>query len=115
MALARYNASESSDSESSQSSESSSSTSRSRSPVTRQPAVRNLSWNSLVSLEVSPEQDDDRAANRNGKDKERIKQALSRPCCQMQCKKKLGFKQVLALCIAFWSLSKTAQDSLQLG
>lgn len=51
----------------------------------------------------------------HGKCVERIKKAMKKRCCKGQCKKNLSFKNVLAMCVAFWSISKSAQDSLLLG
>lgn len=51
----------------------------------------------------------------NGKSAERVALALKRPCCKKKCKAGLSFKTVLGLVLAFWSLTKTAQDSLPLG
>ena len=51
----------------------------------------------------------------NGKSAERVALALKRPYCKKKCKAGLSFKTVLGLVLAFWSLTKTAQDSLPLG
>ena len=46
----------------------------------------------------------------NGKDKKRIRKAVDHPSCTCGCF--VPFKLVLQICTAFWSLSKTAQDSI---
>ena len=51
---------------------------------------------------------------RHGKNIERIETAMKKGCCKGQCKKNLSLKNVLAMCVAFWSISKSAQDSLLL-
>jgi len=45
----------------------------------------------------------------------RIHMALKRPCCKQKCKRYLTVKVVMALCVAFWSLTKGAQDALPLA
>lgn len=50
-----------------------------------------------------------------GKDPERISMALKKPCCKGRCKRNLTMKMVSAVCIAFWSLSKGAQDGMLPG
>lgn len=54
------------------------------------------------------------AYQHRGKDPQRISMALKKPCCKSNCKKKLSLKMVTAMCVAFWSVSKTAQDSMLL-
>ena len=41
--------------------------------------------------------------------------ALKRPCCKSRCKRNLTLRTVMTLVVTFWSLSKTAQDSLSLA
>ena len=49
-----------------------------------------------------------------GQDPERVAAALRKPCCVQKCKRKLTVKMALSMCIAFWSLTKQAQDGLPL-
>ena len=51
----------------------------------------------------------------NGKSLARVEQALKKPCCKGNCKRHLVLKAVMTLVVAFWSLSKTSQDSLSLA
>lgn len=51
----------------------------------------------------------------HGKSAPRIHMALKRPCCKQKCKRYLTVKVVMALCVAFWSLTKGAQDALPLA
>jgi hypothetical protein len=50
----------------------------------------------------------------HGKDLERIKGAMKKPCCKVNCKRHLSVKTVIAMSLAFWSISKAAQDALLL-
>lgn len=48
----------------------------------------------------------------HGKSPDRIRAALKKDCCQRKCKRAVGFQLALRVCVAFWSLTKAAQDSL---
>lgn len=50
-----------------------------------------------------------------GKSADRVKMALKKPCCKAKCKRRVTFQMVMSVCITFWSLTKTAQDSLTLA
>lgn len=47
---------------------------------------------------------------KHGRSKLRIKTAIANPVCQCQCRVPLS--QLLRLCIAFWLLGKSGQDSV---
>ena len=52
-------------------------------------------------------------AAEQGRSKDRIKQVLKKSCsCKKDCMRKVSLKAVLATVLMFWSLSKTAQDTL---
>lgn len=51
----------------------------------------------------------------HGKSADRVKMALKKPCCKAKCKRRVTFQMVMSVCITFWSLTKTAQDSLTLA
>ena len=74
-----------------------------------------ISWNQLQSLEVDTDEKDESQYAKNGKSKERVQKALKQSCCNRQCKRGLSFKMVFAVCMAFWSLTKSGQDSMLLG
>lgn len=59
------------------------------------------------------EPQDDSMAAEQGRSKDRIKQVLKKSCsCKKDCMRKVSLKAVLATVLMFWSLSKTAQDTL---
>ena len=95
----------------SESDESSSSSRKSDIGVVKK--MRSLTLNQVLCMDTGEEGDHSKASE-NGKDRDRIAQALKRPCCKSRCKKNLTFKMVFTFCLAFWSLSKTGQDSLLL-
>ena len=116
----RYEAPESDSSdESYSSSDSGSSSSSSECVINKKNAtpletkMRNLSLNHLLSMEVGEHGDSTEAAS-NGKSRTRIQEAFKKPCCRSRCKQNLSFKVVMTFCVAFWSLSKSGQDSLSL-
>ena len=76
--------------------------------------MRNLSMNQLHCMDPGDDWDETQAAT-NGKDKSRMLDALKKPCCKQRCKRNLNMKLVTAFCIAFWSLSKSGQDTLLLA
>ena len=93
-------------------SESSSSSIRSTSGLISN--MRNLTLNQVLCMESMGDADPSQAAA-NGKSKERILQAMKKPCCRKRCKRLLSFKVILTFCVGFWSLSKPGQDCLLLG
>ena len=122
--LQRYEAPSSSDEDSvrgsSSSAEESSSSSTSPKPQQKKPRsdvdreasrIRNISWNQLQSLETS-NMKEMTTFQQNGRNKERIRKAMKQNCCTSGCKQKLNFGMVWKLCVAFWCLSKAAQDGL---
>ena len=100
------------DGEESSSSGSSSGSVQSTSKVANK--MRNLTLNQVKCMEIGHDEDPSQAAA-NGKSRDRIAQALKKPCCKNRCKKNLGFKLVFAFAVSFWSLSKGGQGSLLLG
>ena len=76
--------------------------------------MRNLTLNQVMCMETAGEGDSSQAAA-NGKSRERILQAMKKPCCRKRCKRLLNFKIILTFCVGFWSLSKSGQDCLLLG
>lgn len=75
--------------------------------------MRSLTLNQVLCMDTGEEGDHSKASE-NGKNRDRISQALKRPCCKSRCKKNLNVKMVVTFCLAFWSLSKSGQDSLLL-
>lgn len=47
---------------------------------------------------------------KNGRDKQRIKTAVQSPSCSCGCT--VPFQIIFKICVAFWSLTKSAQDSI---
>ena len=47
---------------------------------------------------------------KNGMDKDRVKQAVQHPTCSCKCSAPIGL--MMKICLAFWCLSKSAQDSI---
>ena len=74
---------------------------------------RSLTLNQLTSMEVE-QTGKGEAARKNGQDPERIKMVLRQGACQCnrECHRRVSFKILLSVCIAFWSLTKGAQDCL---
>lgn len=93
-------------------SESSSSSVRSTSGLINN--MRNLTLNQVLCMETTGDGDPSQAAA-NGKSRERILQAMKKPCCRKRCKRLLSFKVIFTFCVGFWSLSKAGQDCLLLG
>lgn len=50
----------------------------------------------------------------HGKSSDRVRAALKKPCCKQKCKRSISIQLALRICIAFWSLTKSAQDSMSL-
>lgn len=46
----------------------------------------------------------------NGRSKTRVREALEKPLCKCQCK--IPLHLLLRVCMAFWLLSKSAQDTV---
>lgn len=72
----------------------------------------------LTQLAMYPgEEMDDSVHSSNGKSKERIKGVLNGSLCKCkrQCYKVVNFAMVYKVCLAFWSLSKAAQDTCLWG
>ena len=74
---------------------------------------RSLTLNQLTSMEVE-QTGKGEATRKNGQDPERIKMVLTQGACQCnrKCHRRVSFKILLSVCIAFWSLTKGAQDCL---
>lgn len=68
-----------------------------------------LTYERLVSLQSKP-QNKGNVYAKSGGSQRRIKNALRHPVCQCACR--LPFKILLKLCLAFWGLVKSDQDSL---
>lgn len=49
---------------------------------------------------------------KQGKNRKRVKSALSQGCCKSKCKRKLPFKLLMHMVTVFWSLSKACQDCI---
>ena len=72
--------------------------------------VTNLSFNQVLAHEYDVDSDD--AYQTNGKSKDRLREALRSKCCSKQCKRGFSMKMVLPLVTAFWSLTKSGQDTV---
>ena len=73
-------------------------------------AFVDLTYERLVSLQPSNKKTSTSAYEKSGRSAKRVKQALRRPVCPCACK--IPFRILLRLCVTFWSLLKTEQDSL---
>ena len=47
-----------------------------------------------------------------GVDRDRVKKALSEPCCKGKCKRRLTIGFIMKVVVLFWSLPKASQDCL---
>lgn len=80
----------------------------------------NIFWFSLIyhsstALGGLAFQGNDTSYQAHGKSPDRIRIALKKDCCQRKCKRGVSFQLALRVCVAFWSLTKAAQDSMLHG